>query len=272
MQLNLPIVPVYDLEVKDGDLVAATHGRSFWVLDDLTPLRESASDALTGTHLFEPRPAIRFMKQLGSIVESGPGKHYASDILGDPASWIESTDSDGRTTRKGLDSGVNPPEGAAIDFRLDVAPDGEVTVEVIDAAGTVVRRFSSCGEGADKLTARPGLNRTWWDPAIHHLRRPPGRGRRREPLRRGQDRPTRLTRDLHRPGSPSGSPSSPAPPRSKSSWTRARTPPRPTSTHSSPSSLRIRDKYEETRDRVLTIRAIKDQLDEWEKRGRRRRG
>ena len=108
-----PSSPVYDLEVKDGDLVAATHGRSFWVLDDLTPLRQAASDTPTGTHLFEPRPAIRFMKQLGSIVESGPGKHYTSDILGAPASWVETTDTNGRTTRKGLDSGVNPPEGAA---------------------------------------------------------------------------------------------------------------------------------------------------------------
>ena len=60
MQLNLPVVPVYDLEVKDGDLVAATHGRSFWVLDDLTPLRQGAAST----------PRARTC--------SSPGRPYAS--------------------------------------------------------------------------------------------------------------------------------------------------------------------------------------------------
>ena len=200
IQLNLPIAPIYDLEVKDGDLVAATHGRSFWVLDDLTPLRQSAAGAPAGPHLFEPRPAFRFMKQLGSIVESGPGKHYASDILGAPASWFETADSEGRTARKGLDSGVNPPEGASIDYHLDAAPEDEVAVELLDGAGTVVRRFSTCSDGADKLTARPGLNRVWWD--LRHTRRPkisrtwPGA---QAPSARPRSRPSH-----HRAHTPSG--------------------------------------------------------------------
>ena len=263
MQLNLPVAPIYDLEVKDGDLVAATHGRSFWVLDDLTPLRQAASDTPKGTHLFEPRPAIRFMKQLGSIVESGPGKHYTSDILGAPASWIESTDTDGRTTRKGLDSGVNPPEGAAIDFHLDDATECEVAIEVLDANGTVVRRLSTCAEGADKLSARAGLNRAWWD--LRH--------------RTSEDLP-----DEAGGASPFGS-AVIAPLAAPGAYTvrltaggESRTAsldvlvdPRSNATQAELDEqlalqLRIRDKYDETRDRVMQMRAIKAQLDEWQKR------
>ena len=263
MQINLPVVPVYDLEVKDGDLVAATHGRSFWVLDDLTPLRQSAAGAPAGPHLFEPRPAIRFMKQLGSIVESGPGKHYTSDILGDPASWVETTDTNGRTTRKGLDSGVNPPEGAAIDFHLDDATECEVAIEVLDANGTVVRRLSTCAEGADKLSARAGLNRAWWD--LRH--------------RTSEDLP-----DEAGGASPFGA-AKIAPLASPGIYTvrlKAGCASRMASldvlvdprSNATPAELaeqlalqlRIRDKYDETRDRVMQMRAIKAQLDEWQKR------
>ena len=58
---NLPVVPITDLAVKDGDLVVATQGRAFWILDDLTPLREyKDSLAAERVHLFKPRPAVRF--------------------------------------------------------------------------------------------------------------------------------------------------------------------------------------------------------------------
>ena len=263
MQLNLPVAPIYDLEVKDGDLVAATHGRSFWVLDDITPLRQAAAGAAAGPHLFEPRPVIRFMKQLGSIVESGAGKHYASDILGDPASWMETADRDGRIVRKGLDSGVNPPEGAAIDFHLDNAPEGEIAIELLDAAGTVIRRFSTCSEGADKLIARAGLNRAWWD-----LR-----------YATSEDLP-----DMAGGASPFGA-AKIAPLASPGAYTvrltvggESRTAslevlmdPRSNASQADLDAqlalqLRIRDKYEETRDRVMQMRAIKDQLEEWQKR------
>src|SRR5205814_115915 len=59
-QGNLPIVPIHDLAVKDGDLVAATHGRSFWIRDDLTPLHEWDADVVRrSVHLFRPRRAVR---------------------------------------------------------------------------------------------------------------------------------------------------------------------------------------------------------------------
>ena len=263
MQLNLPIAPIYDLEVKDGDLVAATHGRSFWVLDDLTPLRQSTSGTPEDPHLFEPRPAIRYMKQLGSIVESGPGRHYTSDILGDPASWVETTDQDGRTTRKGLDSGVNPPEGAAIDFRLGDAPEGEVSIEMLDADGTVVRRLSTCSEGADKLRAKAGLNRAWWD--LRH------RASEDLPDEAGGASPfgSAVIAPLAAPGAYTVRLTGGG--ESRTASLRVLMDPRSNASQADLDEqlalqLRIRDKYEETRDRVMQMRAIKAQLDEWKKR------
>ena len=236
MQLNLPVVPVYDLEVKDDDLIAATHGRSFWVLDDLSPLRQSASGGLAATHLFEPRPAIRFMKQLGSIVESGPGKHYASDILGAPASWMESCGQRmaARPGRGSTQARIRP-KGAAVDFHLDAAPEGEV---VRRGAGRQRQGRQAIlllrGGRGQAGPARPGPEPHLVGPALHHLRGPPGRGRRRKPLRRGEDRPSRGSRDLHRqahsrwrvPHRLAPSPHGPALERH----------PRPTWTRSSPSS------------------------------------
>ena len=60
---GLPVVPVYDLKIKDADLVAGTHGRSFWILDDISPLRALA-DGITGTRLIPPRSAIRYQVAL----------------------------------------------------------------------------------------------------------------------------------------------------------------------------------------------------------------
>src|SRR6185437_12317225 len=66
LQLNLPAVPVHDLVVKDSDLVLATHGRSFWILDDITPLRAASAEIQQlPLFLFKPRPTVRFMVNYG---------------------------------------------------------------------------------------------------------------------------------------------------------------------------------------------------------------
>ena len=72
---NLPVAPVYDLAIKGSDLVAATHGRSFWVLDDLTPLRELNAEATDGGRRISSRPARRCV----------PGRTGASISSGGPA-------------------------------------------------------------------------------------------------------------------------------------------------------------------------------------------
>jgi hypothetical protein len=176
---------------------------------------------------------------------------------------METTDGDSRTTRKGLDSGVNPPEGAAVDFHLDAAPEGEVAVEVLDDAGTVVRRLSTCGEGADRLNARTGLNRTWWDLRYTTSEDLPDEAGGASPFGAAKIAPlaapgtytVRLTADGE----------------SRTAPLEVLMDPRSNAAQADLDAqlalqLRIRGRYEETRDRVLAVRAIKDQLDEWQKR------
>src|SRR5262249_55924934 len=77
LQRNLPAVPIYDLMVKERDLVAATHGRSFWILDDLTPLHQAADGVLDAdVHLFTPRATYRLVAPIHSATPTGPGKNY----------------------------------------------------------------------------------------------------------------------------------------------------------------------------------------------------
>jgi photosystem II stability/assembly factor-like uncharacterized protein len=132
---NLPVVPITDLEVRHGDLIASTEGRGFWILDDLSVVRQHA-DSLWGgqPHLYRPRPAI-----LWEGVGGGP---QAGNV------------------------GRNPPFGALLYYFLPAAPDSadSVRVEIVDSAGAVVRSYSSStGSSASRLSARRGLNLLAWD-------------------------------------------------------------------------------------------------------------
>jgi photosystem II stability/assembly factor-like uncharacterized protein len=130
---NFPVTPVTDLQVRHDDLIAATEGRAFWILDDLTVLRQRADSLATAAaHLYAPRPAI--------LRASGGG----------PA---------------GTGAGANPAYGATIRYRLAAAPDSSTTVvvEVLNAANAVVRRFASKGDSANVLPAKAGLNTLQWN-------------------------------------------------------------------------------------------------------------
>lgn len=112
LKLNLPAVPIHDLNIHEDDLVAATHGRSFWVLDDITPLRQiDAASANTDMILYKPQTALRL--------------HLPTDI-----------------ERRGP-VGDNPPPGAIIDYYFKTAPKDEVKLEIFDANGKLVRSLSS---------------------------------------------------------------------------------------------------------------------------------
>lgn len=156
LQLNLPRVPVHDLIVHDGDLAVATHGRAFWILDDLSPLEQwSQSIRNEPFHLFAPRPTLR-------VLYSGRG-----DMTGTTA-------------------GTNPPAGVIINYYLkkggpestDGKPDGRVKIEILDATGKVIRTFPdphavpqpADDEADDPRRRRPvkipdhaGINRFVWD-------------------------------------------------------------------------------------------------------------
>jgi hypothetical protein len=122
LRQNMPAVSVRDLTVKDdrsclcSDLVIATHGRGFWILDDLTPLRQmAAARAATSAFLFKPATAVR--------VRFGTN---------DPTPWPPE-----------LLAGQNPPPGGIIDYYLAADAPGPVSLEILDPAGAVVRSYSS---------------------------------------------------------------------------------------------------------------------------------
>ncbi|HKP47469.1 MAG TPA: hypothetical protein VJT50_12790, partial [Pyrinomonadaceae bacterium] len=152
LQLNLPNAAVRDLVIKDNDLVIATHGRAFWILDDISPLRELNSSVVAAvTHLYKPATAIRIRKNVGHDTPLPPET---------PA-------------------GKNPPAGAIIDYSLHSIPAGEVTLEIFEPGGALVRRYSSndAQRGLDETQAFPtywfrppfplskkiGMNRFVWD-------------------------------------------------------------------------------------------------------------
>jgi photosystem II stability/assembly factor-like uncharacterized protein len=126
LRRNLPIVPVHDLAIKGGDLIAATHGRSFWILDDISPLEQLADSALQGAaHLYRTRPAYR--------VDWGGGFGFGENAA-HPV-------------------GKNPPTGAMVYYWLKTAGQ-PITLDVLDSAGAVIRSFSS---GQDSLARADSL-------------------------------------------------------------------------------------------------------------------
>jgi photosystem II stability/assembly factor-like uncharacterized protein len=116
LQINLPHTSMRDLAVHDNDLIVATHGRGFWVLDDITALRQiSDKVAESDAYLFRPATAIRM----------NPGADYGTPMPRDEA------------------LAENPPVGAMIDYYLKSAASGPLTIDILDAKGKPVRSYSS---------------------------------------------------------------------------------------------------------------------------------
>jgi len=142
-QLNLPVCPIHDLMVKGTDLIAATHGRSFWILDDLTPLHQMA-DGLADkpVHLFTPRDTTRFKvyKGYGSESKTETSYRMAGPLV---FGYRKRETPTGTTVEELLDAGENPPNGVIITYWLKEQPEGEVTLTILDEAGNEIRTFSS---------------------------------------------------------------------------------------------------------------------------------
>ncbi len=156
LQLNLPMTSVRDLVVHEDDLVVATFGRSFWVLDNVTPLRQRHSQLQASkAFLFVPQTALRVR----------PGYEQGTPVpMDEPLS-------------------ANPPDGAALDYYLPETSGSPVQLEILDSAGRLVRRFASDDKlyktdpNSVKLTMdwvrdpqpllnQPGMHRFVWD--LHH--------------------------------------------------------------------------------------------------------
>ena len=170
LQSNLPIVPVHDLAVKENDLVAATHGRSFWILDDLTPIHQLMDGLVSAeNHLFKPRPAYRYLTSTGAERPGGPGKNYtlASGVI---VTFYEKKDA-GKVF---LDAGKNPPAGLVVNYYLKEKPEGDLTLTFLDSSNQEIRSFSSNGgEDKPKVATEAGSNRFVWDmryPEAHKVK------------------------------------------------------------------------------------------------------
>jgi photosystem II stability/assembly factor-like uncharacterized protein len=179
IQGNFPVAPVYDLVIKDDDLVVATHGRAFWILDDLTPLRQLSEAVNKPAYLFPPRPSVRRWLPWSVNMSKGPGRNYAM-AFGALITFFEEKGPEGQTIRRLLDSGENPPQGVIVYYLLKDAPEGPVSLTFLDAEGQEIRTFTNKPAGEDngedaKDAGKPvaqnhvyapvqvGLNRFVWD-------------------------------------------------------------------------------------------------------------
>lgn len=155
LSLNLPVVPVHDLAVRDGDLIAATHGRSFWILDNVALLHqlESGGESASQTRLFRPRTTIRY----------NPGAS--------PAALFSAMARPGA----GDPAGANPPDGVVIPYYLADSAAAGVTLRILED-GRLIREFTSETEesepgigffgrsgGAGALSTEPGAHTFVWD-------------------------------------------------------------------------------------------------------------
>ncbi len=133
LQLNLPVVPIHDMVVKEDDLVVATHGRSFWILDDLTPLHQITDEvADSDFYLFKPRNAYRMRGRGWSVPNVGQ----------------------------------NPPGGSVIYYTFKEKPEGEISLEFMDRKGNIIKKFTNkAGESLRdrRLSVVSGMNRFIWD-------------------------------------------------------------------------------------------------------------
>ena len=169
LRLNMPATSIRDLVIHEEDLVVGTHGRGFWILDDMSPLRQlTAEVAAANAHLFAPRPTYRLPRDTNTDTPLPPEE---------PA-------------------GKNPPDGAILYYYLKSAASGEITLEILGSGNALVRRFSSADKPVpppstltvatewlrpfQPLSAAAGMHRFIWD--LHAAPSPGGGGRGGPPI------------------------------------------------------------------------------------------
>jgi photosystem II stability/assembly factor-like uncharacterized protein len=139
LQTNLPHAPVHWLSIQEhfNDLVVATYGRGFWILDDITPVQQLTDDVIeSSVHLFAPRPAYRFRTRSQTVSQPG-----------DPG------------------AGENPRNAASIHYYLNGEPEERIGISILDGAGNVLRNL-------DSGSSEPGINRVYWDFRLSPSRTP----------------------------------------------------------------------------------------------------
>jgi photosystem II stability/assembly factor-like uncharacterized protein len=190
LESNLPIVPVWDLVVHGTDLVVASHGRSFWILDDITPLHRLQDSVPTSSpHLFTPRDTLRF-RVYGRAFDRNKPEFVNYKMTGPVTVGYKPTETpSGQKTELFYDAGQNPPNGVVVHYWLPDKPTDGVTLTFLDADGKEIRAYASkrpdekpadaeqrqqetaeeeasSEDEPDKgpfASAEPGMNRFVWD-------------------------------------------------------------------------------------------------------------
>jgi photosystem II stability/assembly factor-like uncharacterized protein len=189
---NLPVAPIYDMRIKEHDLVVGTHGRSFWILDDLTPLYQLAGDEASGSKLFKPNAATRQLPDLTASWFEGEGKEYHVG-LGAPTIYSRTKTELGLTRRSFWDAGQSAPDGVIVYYYLPQKPaeGADISLTFLDEAGHVIRQFTTKPpeEDEDKkkngpdaeiedkgpwIPAEAGVNRFVWNLRYAGARKVPG--------------------------------------------------------------------------------------------------
>ena len=184
LELNLPAVPVVDIKIKDNDLVIATNGRGFWIMDDITPIRAMDSEAASAdVHLYPVSNHIRFGYNwwLDYVPGGDPGdkKNYFVQNMRPGLTFYEDgfTPINGQRRRVFIDAGDPKPLGVAIYFKLNNEP-SEVSLEILDESGNILNAFTKdhmllnfgSGDAVDE-----GLNKFIWDMRVKQVTSVPKR-------------------------------------------------------------------------------------------------
>jgi photosystem II stability/assembly factor-like uncharacterized protein len=285
LRLNLPVVPVHDLVIKDTDLVVATHGRSLWILDDLTPLRTISKELQdVQVHLFKPRPAFRFMTSWGFSRASAPGRFYR--LTGDRMITARHQQKPGgEMVDRNLDAGENPPDGVIVYYYLNQKPEGEVKLTVRTAQGVEIKTFTS-EAGRNQLPAEESQadptdeeeNKEKKDPRV-----PKEAGTNRFIWNMRYPDPAKVDGYVASEAVLSGPLAAPdayevqltVGGQTLTETFEIRQDPRVSATQEDLDAqfalqLNIRDKLSETHDAINTLRNIRQQLEDWERRTRER--
>jgi hypothetical protein len=160
---GLPVAPVYDLAVRDGELIAATHGRSIWILDDLAALRQlQAGMVEEDVQLLQPAPTIGYRYYTRPLRRPPANTGY---LMSGPVTVAFDAEQSpmGDYRRVFLDAGANPADGVVFHYWLSEAPAAELNLTISDAEGNEIRAISNEQERAPWLPAATGMNRFVWD-------------------------------------------------------------------------------------------------------------
>ena len=276
VRANMPVAPVYDIVIKENDLVAATHGRSFWVLDDLSQIRQLSAD-LSGEpyHLLAPGTTYRLAAPF-RVRKPRPGKNYQLG-LGAAVAYTETRGATGEPVRRFLDAGQNPPAGVRVTYWLKEKPEGDITLAFLDMAGGEINSFSSKKPESGKpesgspdsvsedetpvqtVAAEAGMNRFDWNMRYEDARKVPGDKTTEDSLAGPLVPPGTYQVKLTVNG------------QSQAQSFEIVKDPRVDATQADFDAqlellLKLRDKLSETHDNINKLRSVRTQVEEWAKR------